>query len=123
MSEKKKRIIKCVVPGCSNDSKNRNDGFLNFPVKDPDLRQKWIKILCLEDTKLNLKYQFVCKAHFAKEDILTKKLKEGSFPTQNLPVRQFPHQFSNKLTGLLTSDFQITILLATKIHQTAKFIS
>ena len=90
MSGKPKRIIKCVVPQCSNDSKVRTDGFLNFPVKDLNLRQKWIEKLGLEKSKLNLNYQFVCKAHFAEEDKLAKKLKEGSFPTQNLPVRQFP---------------------------------
>ena len=85
---KEKRGINCCVPQCSTPK--GTEGFVYFPKKNLELQKLWFQKLGLENKKINVNYHRVCRAHFTRNDFLTKKIKPDAFPTQNLPVRQFP---------------------------------
>ena len=100
----KSKSMSCVVPFCSNTGTEK---FHKLP-KDPVLRQKWIKKASLDETKLHSSSR-VCHLHFKSDDYIKVRLKEGTFPTQNLPVRHFDLLF------LLTACQSLTRFL-TKYH-------
>ena len=73
----------CSVPFCAN-KKGRNH---TFPTLK-DLRQKWLEKCCLHEFMIT-KSSKVCHLHFLQSDYNKVKLKDGTFPTQNLPVGHF----------------------------------
>ena len=75
---------RCSVPLCDT---HRPDGFHMLP-KDIDQRNKWIEKCGLK--KVNLSSR-ICSKHFNPSDYHKNKklLKEGSIPSQLLPVRHF----------------------------------
>ena len=52
------------------------------------LRQKWLKKCCLHEFMINTSSK-VCHLHFLKSDYEKIKLKNGTVPSQNLPVGHF----------------------------------
>ena len=77
----------CCVPGCGFKGQT---GLHSIPKsdKEPERRKIWIETLLLDSEKLT-SYSKVCEAHFAPSDIVPKsnRLKQGTNPTRNLPVR------------------------------------
>ena len=94
MSSIKYKLRKCSVPNCGT---KRANGLHHFPT-DLDQRNKWIEKCGLN--KINSSSR-ICSLHFNRNDYLKKKLKIGSIPSQNLPVRNY----SKKQASLINDIF------------------
>ena len=82
MSSESYNWKKCSVPYCGT---SRSDGFHMIP-KDLEVRNKWIEKCSLKKVNSSTR---ICSEHFNASDYVKKKLKAGSIPSQNLPVRHF----------------------------------
>ena len=89
MSSIKYKLRKLSVPNCGT---RRANGLHNFPT-DLDQRNEWMKKCGLN--KINSSSR-ICSLHFNRNDYLKKKLKIGSIPSQNLPVRHFSKNQASK---------------------------
>ena len=73
----------CCVPFCNNKTGKNH----KFPIPKA-LRQKWLDKCCLHEFMINTSSK-VCHLHFLKSDYEKIKLKNGTVPSQNLPVGHF----------------------------------
>lgn len=96
--------MRCAIFGCKNTSNYPSpykNSFFSFP-KDKELCAKWV-YLCGRKNEINPVHAKVCFEHFCADDIarnelyerygiqmLTKKLKKGSIPSQKLPKNVAP---------------------------------
>ena len=64
-------IRKCCVPNCLSEAVNGR-GFFGFP-SNLDLRQKWIKALCLMRVTSGAK---ICPKYFQPQDVLDNYITE-----------------------------------------------
>ena len=85
---------KCAIPSYGTRGAS---GFHQFPT-DGVQRNKWIEKCGLN--KINFSSR-LCSLHFNRNDYLKKRLKIGSIPSQNLPVRHISKNQMSKINDTI----------------------
>ena len=75
---------RCAVSSCTDVDLHRK--FHRFPA-NAQLSQEWVN-RCHSDTTIRVKTARICSKHFLEEDYTqNNRLKKGTLPVVNLPVR------------------------------------